>query len=414
MKSIRKIWGVRGIKIAMVTIILSIAIAYAAPGALLATVTLTPAMPSGTSVGGTFDGTNYISVLAGGTTLYVMTPPAGTGSATLVASLPIVDSISGTPVSISAVAWDPTRNKLWGAYSNKIYLIDISGPNAVAEFKFNPNVGGLSLVDGLAYDSNDDTLYYSPDVDCNVYQFNTTGTLLNTVTPKNSAGVSDCKVSGVAVGAANTLYIGRDGDAEIRRINKTTGDFISQFATTSGRVEDLTCDPVTYAPLEAILAKDAYNGLYEAFEVEPGTCPLPEEPIQGRMTGGGSVFTEDGMRVTHGFTLHCDDSKEPNNLQVNWGKGNKFHLESLDSAFCSDDPNIDEAPPVAGFDTYKGVGMGRYNGVSGATAKWIFTDAGEPGKNNDHAEITITDAGGNVVLTVSGTLNSGNQQAHED
>lgn len=138
-------------------------------------------------------------------------------------------------------------------------------------------------------------------------------------------------------------------------------------------------------------------------------CSLP-----GRMTGGGSVFTEDGMRVTHGFTLHCDDSKESNNLQVNWGKGNKFHLESLDSAFCSDDPNIDEAPPVAGFDTYEGVGMGRYNGVSGATAKWIFTDAGEPGKNNDYAEITITDAGGNIVLTVSGTLNSGNQQAHED
>ena len=140
----------------------------------------------------------------------------------------------------------------------------------------------------------------------------------------------------------------------------------------------------------------------------------PSPSIEGRMTGGGSVFTDNGMRVTHGFTLHCNISKGPNNLEVNWGKGNKFHLESLDSAFCFDDPSIDEAPPVAGFDSYRGTGTGRYNGVSGATAEWFFTDAGEPGKNNDIAEITITDVGGNVVLVVSGTLNSGNQQAHED
>lgn len=55
--------------------------------------------------------------------------------------------------------------------------------------------------------------------------------------------------------------------------------------------------------------------------------------------------------------------------------------------------------------------MGRYNGVPGATAKWTFTDAGEPGKN-DTATITIVDAGGNVVLNVSGNLKNGNQQAH--
>ena len=135
----------------------------------------------------------------------------------------------------------------------------------------------------------------------------------------------------------------------------------------------------------------------------------PPPPVMGRMTGGGSVF---GSRVTHGFELHCDASEVPNNLQVNWDKGNKFHLESLDSARCSDDPKIDEAPPVAGFDTYKGKGTGRYNGVSGATIEFTFTDAGEPGKN-DFAQITITDASG-VVLTVSGNLKNGNHQAHPE
>jgi hypothetical protein len=126
------------------------------------------------------------------------------------------------------------------------------------------------------------------------------------------------------------------------------------------------------------------------------------------MTGGGSVF---GSRVTHGFELYCDAGKGPNNLEVNWGKGNKFHLENLTVGWCWDDLNIDERPPVAGFDTYVGSGTGRYNGVSGANIRFEFTDAGEPGKN-DLAVINIIDAGGNAVLSVSGNLKNGNHQAH--
>jgi hypothetical protein len=206
-------------------------------------------------------------------------------------------------VSISVVDWDPSRSTpghviFWGAYADTVYLLDVGDPGAggiaVATFQFSADVGGEELVDGLAWDPNDDTLYYSPDVNCNVYQFglgtggHALGALLNTVTPKNAAGESDCFVSGVAIGAGNTLYIGRDGNAEIRRVDKTTGVIISTFATTAGRVEDLVCDPVTYAPLEAILAKDAYGGplgdpnnhaFYEAFEVEEGTCPLPQPGI---------------------------------------------------------------------------------------------------------------------------------------
>lgn len=131
------------------------------------------------------------------------------------------------------------------------------------------------------------------------------------------------------------------------------------------------------------------------------------------MTGGGSVFTASGMRVTHGFELHCDASKSPNNLQVNWGNGNRFHLTGLTSAACSDDASISEGMPVAGFDTYKGKGTGNYNGMPGATAEWTFTDAGEPG-SADSVSLTIKDAGANTVLSVTGTLNSGNQQAHAD
>lgn len=135
--------------------------------------------------------------------------------------------------------------------------------------------------------------------------------------------------------------------------------------------------------------------------------------LDGRMTGGGSVFAADGTRVRHGFTLHCDVNERPNRLQVTWGKGNKFHLENLSAVLCSDDPAIDPHPPGAAFDTHQGMGSGRFNGVSGATARWTFTDAGQPGVD-DLAEITIEDAGGNVVLLVSGNLNNGNHQAHDE
>ena len=129
------------------------------------------------------------------------------------------------------------------------------------------------------------------------------------------------------------------------------------------------------------------------------------------MTGGGSVFTTGKDRVTHGMELHCDATALPNNLEVNWGKGEKFHLDALSSVVCSDDPRIGPAKPVASFDTMVGLGTGSYNGRSGATVAFTFTDAGEPGRS-DTATINIKDAGGRIVLTVSGSVSNGNQQAH--
>ena len=142
------------------------------------------------------------------------------------------------------------------------------------------------------------------------------------------------------------------------------------------------------------------------------TCATPP-----RMTGGGSVFDQGGTRFTHGFTLRCLAGEGPNRLQINWGgiggtpKGaNRFHLEELLSAVCTDDPNIDEQPPVAGFDTFFGTGTGRLNGVSGAEIVFELTDAGEPGEG-DTVTFSITPSGG-ASIVVSGPLNKGNHQAH--
>lgn len=100
-------------------------------------------------------------------------------------------------------------------------------------------------------------------------------------------------------------------------------------------------------------------------------------------------------------------------LQVNWGKRNKFHLEEVIRVLCVDDPGIGPNPPDAGFDTHGGMGTGRYNGLQDATIEWVFTDAGEPGKE-DTATIVIRDGSGGIVLSVSGSLNRGNHQAHKE
>ena len=134
------------------------------------------------------------------------------------------------------------------------------------------------------------------------------------------------------------------------------------------------------------------------------------EVISGRMTGGGSVFTVEGVRVTRGFEIHCDLS-DPNNIEVNWQGGNKFHLTDLTAGLCTEDPAIIQDPPAAPFDTFTGDGVGKLNGTPGATIHFVFVDAGEPGKN-DTALIQIWNSGGTKVLDVSGFIDVGNLQAH--
>jgi hypothetical protein len=153
------------------------------------------------------------------------------------------------------------------------------------------------------------------------------------------------------------------------------------------------------------------TGQNSVIRICPGFVPPPGSGKQGRMTGGGSVFTAAGERVTHGFQLDCDALKSPQSLEVNWG-GNRFHLEGITLAACSDAPNLLPNPPAAGFDVFVGAGNGRLNGAQGATVDWRFTDAGEPG-GNDFARITIRDPNNVVVLTVSGNLDRGNHQAHK-
>lgn len=132
--------------------------------------------------------------------------------------------------------------------------------------------------------------------------------------------------------------------------------------------------------------------------------------VVGKMTGGGRLDTDDGLKITHGLRLDCDPSETPANLEVNWS-GHRFHLESVTGAFCANAPGISPIPPVAGFNLHIGSGLGRLNGQP-ASIGWSLTDAGEPGRS-DTAAIIIRDASNNVVLNASAVIRGGNQQAHK-
>ncbi|MSQ05858.1 MAG: hypothetical protein EXR54_00450 [Dehalococcoidia bacterium] len=73
---------------------------------------------------------------------------------------------SGVLVTIGAIDWDVSRGKLWAGYNGNVYLIDIVGTgigvdeDVVATQQFLAAAGAVPLVDGLAWDSGDDTLYY--------------------------------------------------------------------------------------------------------------------------------------------------------------------------------------------------------------------------------------------------------------
>ncbi len=147
---------------------------------------------------------------------------------------------------------------------------------------------------------------------------------------------------------------------------------------------------------------------------DKGTYQCDFEPpisLSGRITGGGSIFRSDGVRVTHGFELRCDATDKRQNLEINWDGGNNFHLTSITKAICLDDPKINPPPPPGTVaDTYIGEGIGTCNKLP-AKISFILTDAGEPG-TKDTAEYHIT--GGCTLDAGAAFVTKGNHQFHKN
>ncbi len=153
----------------------------------------------------------------------------------------------------------------------------------------------------------------------------------------------------------------------------------------------------------------------------------------GKMHGHGELEMDDDFEIHHEFKLHCDIAMTPNWLEITWGEDdhhhsmrrddddrhhdrhrrNRFRLQSMGEAICVDDPSIDPYPPAASFDRHSGLGKGTLNGEPGYLVHWRFTDAGEPGEDRDFAGYTITGPDGSIVLSASGLLDDGNQNARD-
>jgi hypothetical protein len=196
-------------------------------------------------------------------------------------------------------------------------------------------------------------------------------------------------------------------------INVSVGNCVTLFNIGAGNftvveqaVSNTVVSSIVFTGAGTLVSADlaARSATVTVIEVAtPATLTFTNRStVQGRFTGGGSIFTSTGDRVTHGFELHCSTSDTPNNLEVNVG-ANNFHLDTLTSVTCSIDS--------AGVAIITGTGTGTYNNVAGATISFTFTDAGEPG-TSDFASYLIKDSNGNTVLSASGNLNKGNQQFH--
>jgi hypothetical protein len=192
-------------------------------------------------------------------------------------------SVSYTSGSGSgAIAYDGVHNGLWtsvgfGSSVPGIQFVQLdAGKNPVSVTPaFDPGLGGL--IDGIAYDAADNTLYISEDGAQVISHYTTSGAFLDA---RNWAQFGTCQNSGLAIGG-NGLFQGANGCTHVWVTDKVTNAPLFDFDTSAGggRDEGLSCDPLTFAPTEVMWSRDAFNNSATAFEIPAGTCGV----------GGGST-----------------------------------------------------------------------------------------------------------------------------
>jgi hypothetical protein len=243
----------------------------AANGDILRTLNVTPAPQCSITVGIAFDGNELLTSCNENQTITRVDPATGNNLGSY--------EVSGTQgEGIGAMSWDAEHNQLWTGTANstpyRIYKVQLDKANStgVATLAFEVNVPGFPIVDGLAYDGTDDSIWMSPDVDGTVYNFDQAGTLLETIDVAGKLG--GCGNSGITVADEQTLYLANNGCEQIFSAKKD-GSTIEPFASLQGkRVEDLECDNTTFKNdgKSVIWSKDAFDFELNAFEVPEGQC----------------------------------------------------------------------------------------------------------------------------------------------
>jgi hypothetical protein len=264
--------------------LLPAATARAVPGDLVASVTL-PVAGNGVSVASDCaTPTPSIFYTHGGDPTLYITNKFGAN----LGSLPI-RTAAGAPVAIDEMAFDRVSGLLYGVEHNtspeNVWLINpITG---LATFQFTSVTLSLGTFrDGLAYDASDNTLWISADVSTTIEHYTVGGAFLGAITPTDASGAPLGGISGVQVGIGDMLYLGRNGAGQIARVTKSTGAFISLFASPGGRDEGLECDPISYFPKLVLWSRDYNTPTIDAVELEPGTCACGGQTPTGNTTWG--------------------------------------------------------------------------------------------------------------------------------
>jgi len=203
--------------------------------------------------------------------------------------------------------------------------------------------------------------------------------------------------SKVSVTPGNCVFVASGPNLVYTITEEESNDSILTNVTATGSDNGVQVNALVYPwsfPQRTVVVKVFTGDTYVHF--------TNKERVAGRFTGGGSIFTASGVRVTHGFELYCDPTQVPNNLEINFDQ-NRFHLTSLTMASCY--INSDGAAVIIAS------GTGLYNGASGYTIYFTFTDAGEPG-TGDYTQYLIIGPGNTTILDTAGFLTFGNQQFH--
>jgi hypothetical protein len=261
--------------------------AHATPGQGLASISTAPPCAifnnAGYGIGVAFDGTRVIYTCAKEPKLR-FTDLTGAN----LGSVDTKDS-GGNPVAIDAIAWDSNLKVLWGGDLDgqghcRIWKIDPSSGVASLQFSFTDpsgHCGSAIFFDGITVDTNTNTLYLSPDVNPTIRHFDELGNPLagdpipfSTLTAGICSGT--CLNSGLAIGIDGKLFAGTDGDGKIVELDPTVPSLLGQFASVTGRDEDLECGPLFTKPdgsvVETILSRDFETGRIDVLEAPKGTC----------------------------------------------------------------------------------------------------------------------------------------------
>jgi len=126
--------------------------------------------------------------------------------------------------------------------------------------------------------------------------------------------------------------------------------------------------------------------------IVPDPVPPPEcEKLEGRFTGGGFQVNALDIKVTRGFTLHCDELLS-NNFEVNWKSGgttHNFHTDKNPEVTECSKPVVPN-PPTADVSRIVILNQpGSLDGEDGHLITIVLEDWGEPG-TADRAYIAVT------------------------